>query len=137
MKNIVVKRINTDTYKKFIDKEALINDKLDRYDIDDLLYYNKKYEQHTTRYGIYLNKKMIGYAGVFKTQLSHLDTFYISLDFRRKGIGKYTLKHLNIFTVFVQDINTPAIHFYESCGFKNIGIEKGIISYYLELKELS
>ena len=132
MKNIVVKKINTDTYIKFINREILINNKLERCDVDDLLYYNKKYEQYTTRYGIYLNKKIVGYAGVFKTQKSHLDTFYISWDFRRKGIGKYTLKHLTIFTVFVQDINTHGKEFYESIGFKNIGNEKGIISYYLE-----
>ena len=68
------------------------------------------------------NKKIIGFLGVAE---QNLEMLFIDPNFRGQKIGKalldYSICHLNVIKVDVNEQNDQAVGFYKHCGFEVIG----------------
>lgn len=101
--------------------------------------YNALLEACTEENNIYLvcveNEKVLGYCGMW-TVLGegNITNVAVELTARNKGVATalmqemeqlgITTKDINVFFLEVRKSNDAAIHVYEKCGFRRIGLRK-------------
>lgn len=128
--NIEIKKMNLNDLENI--KEILITE------FDDFWNYNvfrDELESENSHYIVAKNSnEIVGFAGI-KVILDEADIMNIvtKKSYRRQGIGTLLLeyliticKELNLtsLSLEVNEANLPAVHLYESLGFKNIGFRK-------------
>lgn len=101
--------------------------------------YNSLIEACTDANNIYLvcveGEKVLGYCGMW-TVLGegNITNVAVAKDARNRGVATAlmekmefygrTTKDVNVFFLEVRESNAPAIHVYEKCGFRRIGVRK-------------